>query len=97
MYVFWGIWKWAWQNGSTAPPTEHPHIYGEAPHLAFTDPHEIEDGCVSSPDAQKTRSELYEKRNRKPAILDLVLILVIFHNFFFDVLVVQLSSDQLKM
>ena len=80
IYVFWGIWKWVWQNGSTAPPTVLSLIYGETPHLAFTDPHEIEDSCVSSPDAQKTRSEQYEKRNRKHAIFDIVAILVIFHN-----------------
>ena len=24
IYVFWSIWKWAWQNGSTAPPGTQP-------------------------------------------------------------------------
>ena len=53
----------------------------KAPHLAFTDPHENEDSCVSGPDAQKSLSVHYENGNRKSTILDLVVNLAIFHIF----------------
>ena len=71
IYVFWCIWKWAWQNGSTAPPGTQP--------LGFhiTDFHQNRARGVSWLIMKKSHKGHYEKRNRKPAILDLVAILAI--------------------
>ena len=56
-------------------------ISGKAPQLAFTDLHKNRRPGVSWPDKQKSLEMQFEKRNRKPAILDLVAILAVFYSF----------------
>ena len=57
------------------------NIEGKAPQIAFTILHKNRDTCVSWPDAQRSLEVHCEKHNRKPAILDLVVILAFFYIF----------------
>ena len=81
IYVFWSIWKWAWQNGSTAPPGHSPYVCTQPLRLPWTDLHQNRNTGVSWPDTQKSLKGHYENLNRKSAILHLVAILAIFNMF----------------
>ena len=69
MYVF-------WRNLSQWCPTRNLRYV-----VTLTDCHKNRYTGVSGPDKQKVTRYNWKKRNRKPAILHLVAILVIFHIF----------------